>query len=324
MAKSIYEILNDLTTSTSVPGFGEEIEHTIPAKLFPDDKTFEDADALLAWANEEGYTHALLQKGIQKGLIDARATFKACKKTDKWSPEYGQKNKDIAERLEMSDCNVSQIIRSPLGQAYLEGLQDKAKESTLDVRKKLISLNSSALTVLERIMNPAEKAPHSVQLTAAKDVLDRTGYKAPDSLHVDMTMQTKTDQEIEAEIMAMQESISKTYLQSPGKTVTQSELAESETILFTDEQQVEASHIDNENFELDDEGDVNEIYIDEEDISLDNVDMGSSDKLVTFSKDTYQDDSIDLSHVSPISSFQTSEESISLLAKLPASIFQQN
>jgi len=97
MAKSIYEILNDLTTSTSVPGHGDEIEHTIPARLFPDDKTFEDADALLAWANEEGYTHALLQKGLQKGLIDARATFKACKKTDKWSPEYGQKNVDAME-----------------------------------------------------------------------------------------------------------------------------------------------------------------------------------------------------------------------------------
>ncbi|MBU3995892.1 MAG: hypothetical protein KKF42_09020, partial [Actinobacteria bacterium] len=83
----------------------------------------------------------------------------------------GYKNKDIAERMEMSDCTVSQIIRSPLGQAYLEGLQDKAQESTLDVRKKLVSMNTSALSVLERIMNPAEKAPHSVQLTAAKDVL---------------------------------------------------------------------------------------------------------------------------------------------------------
>ena len=94
MAKSIYEILNDLTTSTSVPGYGDEIEHTIPANLFPDDKTFESAEDLLEWANELGYTHALLQKGIQKGLIEARAAFKSCKKADKWSPEYGQANVD--------------------------------------------------------------------------------------------------------------------------------------------------------------------------------------------------------------------------------------
>ncbi|MCK4830082.1 hypothetical protein KA005_80935, partial [bacterium] len=129
----------------------------------------------------------------------------------------GYKNKEIAERLEMSDCTVSQIVRSPLGQAYLEGLQDKAQEATLDVRKKLVSMNKSALTVLERIMNPAEKAPHSTQLSAAKDVLDRTGYKAADRLHVDMTMQTKTDQEIDAEINAVQQSIEKTYQQSPGE-----------------------------------------------------------------------------------------------------------
>ena len=148
----------------------------------------------------------------------------------------GYKNKEIAERLEMSDCTVSQIVRSPLGQAYLEGLQDKAQEATLDVRKKLVSMNKSALTVLERIMNPAEKAPHSTQLSAAKDVLDRTGYKAADRLHVDMTMQTKTDQEIDAEINAMQQSIDKTYIQDPVKQVSQEETSVTETEAFMNEQ----------------------------------------------------------------------------------------
>ena len=97
MSKSIYEVLNSLTTTTSVPGFGDEIKHTIPAELFPDDSTFEDADLLLEWTEDLGFTHALLQKGIQKGLIDARATFKACKKADTWTPEYGQNNVDNME-----------------------------------------------------------------------------------------------------------------------------------------------------------------------------------------------------------------------------------
>lgn len=97
MAKSIYEILNTLTTTTSVPGHGTEIEHTIPENLFPDDNTFEDAELLLEWANDLGYTHALLQKGIQKGLIEVRATFKSCKKDDEWTPEYGQNNVDAME-----------------------------------------------------------------------------------------------------------------------------------------------------------------------------------------------------------------------------------
>jgi predicted transcriptional regulator len=212
----------------------------------------------------------------------------------------GFKNNDIAERMEMSPTTVSQIIRSPLGQAYLEGLQDKAQEATLDVRKKLVSLNASALTVLERIMNPAEKAPHSVQLTAAKDVLDRTGYKAPDRLHVDMTMQTKTDQEIEAEILAMQESIAKTYLQSPRDSqVSKNEtLDQPETFLFTDEP------TEQEAFELDIE------------------EMDSSDQLVNFPPDSNQDDSMDLCSDALISPDQTSEESISLLSSLPTNMFQ--
>lgn len=97
MAKSIYEVLNTLETTTSVPGYGDEIKHTIPENLFPDDSTFESAEELLLWAEDLGYTHALLQKGIQKGLIDARATFKACKKADTWMPEYGQANVDAME-----------------------------------------------------------------------------------------------------------------------------------------------------------------------------------------------------------------------------------
>ena len=212
----------------------------------------------------------------------------------------GYRNKEIAERLEMSDCTVSQIVRSPLGQAYLEGLQDKAQEATLDVRKKLVSMNKSALTVLDRIMNPAEKAPHSVQLTAAKDVLDRTGYKAPDKLHVDMTMQTKTDQEIDAEISAMQQSISKTYLQSPEKEHQQiDKTVKSPNGTFTDEQPLEDT------------------------IIVDDKDMGSSDQLTNFSKRNDQDDSFDdCDEILKNSPLATSEESISLLSKMPLDVFQ--
>jgi len=218
----------------------------------------------------------------------------------------GYKNNEIAERLEMTPCTVSQIVRSPLGQAYLEGLQDKAQETTLDVRKKLVSMNKAALNVLERIMNPAEKAQHSVQLAAAKDVLDRTGYKAPDRLHVDMTLRTKTDAEIEAEILAMQESINKTYLRSPNQAIDQPKTVDQpETFTFTNEQT-----------ELENSQELAEIYLDTEE-------MDSSDQLVnSFSKETNQDESFDCC-IDPFKSpVQPSEESISLLSNLPPNIFQ--
>jgi len=230
----------------------------------------------------------------------------------------GYKNNEIAERLEMTPCTVSQIVRSPLGQAYLEGLQDKAQEATLDVRKKLVSLNSSALTVLERIMNPAEKAPHSVQLTAAKDVLDRTGYKAPDRLHIDMTMQTKTDQEIDAEISAMQQSINKTYMQDPVKESLPVADDQAPELTFPDEetQQVEITSLD---------GPVTFINEQPQQTSnqVDDSDMDSSDQLINFcTNSNKEDDQTDLQLDSSISPFSTSEESISLLSKIPPNIFQ--
>lgn len=123
----------------------------------------------------------------------------------------GYKNNEIAERLGMAHTTVSTILRSPLGQAYLQGLQDKQHEATLDVRKKLVSLNKAALDTFTRLLDPKEKkVPHSVQFNAAKDVLDRNGYKAPDRLNIDMTLQTKTDEELDAEIAAIEASIKRT------------------------------------------------------------------------------------------------------------------
>lgn len=94
MAKSIYEILEDLTTTTSVPGHGKEITHTLPRELFPTALEFENAEDLLQWAEANNITHAVLQKGIQKFLIEVRATFKASKKDQEWSHELGQANVD--------------------------------------------------------------------------------------------------------------------------------------------------------------------------------------------------------------------------------------
>ena len=97
MAKSIFAILDDLTTETSVPGFGAEIQHTIPRNLFPTSEIFESEDKLLDWARNNNCLHALLQMGLQKGLIDCRAKFKSCKKNDTWSESYGQANVDSHE-----------------------------------------------------------------------------------------------------------------------------------------------------------------------------------------------------------------------------------
>jgi hypothetical protein len=91
MAKSIYATLTEMKTETSVPVTGKMIEHTLPASLLPTPEEFENEEMLLAWAEDKGITHACLQKGVQKFIIDLRAIFKAVKKDETWSLEKGQK-----------------------------------------------------------------------------------------------------------------------------------------------------------------------------------------------------------------------------------------
>lgn len=122
MAKSIFEILADLNTETSVPGYGDSISHTIPRRLFPTPEVFEDGDKLLAWAEENGYTHALIQQGLQKGLIDLRAKFKACRKNDTWTETYGQKNIDAHkwEITERPNAGTSKKINAAVMEVALK------------------------------------------------------------------------------------------------------------------------------------------------------------------------------------------------------------
>ncbi len=120
----------------------------------------------------------------------------------------GFRNHEIAEKLDLTQSTISGVLRSPLGKAYLNGLHDRVQEQTLDVRKKLISMNTFALDTISNILNPETKAPFNVQLSAAKDVLDRNGYKPTDKFEIDVNSQ-KSDEEIDAEINAMENALAR-------------------------------------------------------------------------------------------------------------------
>ena len=91
--QSIFTLSDSLETETSVPGQVPKMQaHKLPREMFPTSKQFESESALLRWAEEAGCLHACMQKGIKAHLIDCRARFKACKKGDIWSNEYGQDN----------------------------------------------------------------------------------------------------------------------------------------------------------------------------------------------------------------------------------------
>jgi hypothetical protein len=136
----------------------------------------------------------------------------------------GFKDTEIAEKLGLHVVTIHNIKNSPLGKSYLDGLNDKMKEASLDVRKELISMNRSALDTFKRLLISSNKVPASVQYNVAKDIMDRNGYKAPDKIIMDMNFKTKTDAEIDAEIEALEGSIHKTTAGSaPMQVSTEAE-----------------------------------------------------------------------------------------------------
>jgi len=144
----------------------------------------------------------------------------------------GFKRSEIAEKLDITLATVTNVLTSPLGKAYLDGLSDKVREVTIDVRKELVSMNKDALKTLKQLLDPKGKIPAAVQLGAVKDVLDRTGYKAPDKLNIDMTMHTKSDAEIDAEIAALEDSITKGTINSATNLSSLKEPITNEDILI--------------------------------------------------------------------------------------------
>ncbi len=94
-SQSIFTLLDTLETETSVPGQVPKMQkHYLPREQFPSSRQFEDENSLVEWARKTGCLHSVLQKGIQKHVIDCRAKFKACKKDITWTNEMGQKQVD--------------------------------------------------------------------------------------------------------------------------------------------------------------------------------------------------------------------------------------
>jgi len=135
MAKSIFEILDDLTTETKVNG--EMIVHTIPRENYPGSEVYADSVALLNWADGRGITHSVLQHGVKAFLISDRARFKAVRKGDTWTQAYGQENVDAAE------WTVQERPKEAGGKIDKEKVKRRAEMAT--IRKTILGMRESAL-----------------------------------------------------------------------------------------------------------------------------------------------------------------------------------
>ena len=100
---------------------------------------------------------------------------------------------EIAEKTKAKLQTVYANLRDPICQGFMDGLSDKLDKEVISTRKRLIDMNTSSLDVISDILSKDSKAPFSVQLAAARDNLDRTGYKVPEVVEVAHSFLTTKD-----------------------------------------------------------------------------------------------------------------------------------
>ena len=118
---------------------------------------------------------------------------------------------DIQAKTGINLQSVYKILNDPICQSYINGLGDQVDKASLSVRERLMKLNANALEAFEDILSKDSKAPYSVQASVGKDILDRTGHAAPKEANVNLTLQGKSDDEIDAQIAMLKSQLDSTY-----------------------------------------------------------------------------------------------------------------
>ena len=82
-----------------------------------------------------------------------------------------------------AEVQASRLLKNDKIRKHLEKVQDQINR---DLREIFVEDAVKAYEVLLNIMNDPE-APHKVRLTAARDLLDRAGYKPVERVAADIT-----------------------------------------------------------------------------------------------------------------------------------------
>tara|TARA_R100000808_G_C2135763_1_gene144122 strand:+ start:350 stop:829 length:480 start_codon:yes stop_codon:yes gene_type:complete len=90
----------------------------------------------------------------------------------------GQKSKEIAKELGITEATVSYTKNSKLAQKELNIMKVARDADTIDVARQIREIAPQALEVLENIMNDEETA-ETLKAKVATDLLDRAGYSPP-------------------------------------------------------------------------------------------------------------------------------------------------
>ena len=90
----------------------------------------------------------------------------------------GQKSKDIANDLNISEATVSYTKNSKLAQKELGIMKAARDANSVDVAQQIQEIAPQALEILEEIMQ-GDETQQSLKAKVATDLLDRAGYTPP-------------------------------------------------------------------------------------------------------------------------------------------------
>lgn len=87
---------------------------------------------------------------------------------------------EIAARVGGKIQSIYAVLRDPLCQSFLQGLNDKADQQVLNTRQQLLKLEDKALLRVDELLDADANTPAAAKVALFKDILDRNGYKAPE------------------------------------------------------------------------------------------------------------------------------------------------
>lgn len=87
----------------------------------------------------------------------------------------GKRNKDIAEILGCSPGTVSKVLQNPLAKSHMNQINKNMDEYLVEAQQHLTELLPDVTGLFERIVNGELKVRTELQVSVAKDILDRTG-----------------------------------------------------------------------------------------------------------------------------------------------------
>lgn len=131
----------------------------------------------------------------------------------------GQRQKDIADDLGMTQSRISIVANSPVVQEKVEELAESRDESAKDVAGRLKALSENAVDILDEVLSKNTTPFNAnLQVKVAQDVLDRAGYPKSIRSEGDINHKVSAEGVLGDALKVLREKHSQPGLPAPGQS----------------------------------------------------------------------------------------------------------